>query len=87
VQSRQYQNNNGQGRILPGSDQSDHPLQPKPVLAADLFAGAGGFSKAARNVGIQVKVAIESNAHACETYRHNFVKRRRGLNRPKLGNK
>ena len=42
-------------------------------MAADLFAGAGGFSKAAAEAGIQVKVAVEIDPHACETYRRNLL--------------
>jgi DNA (cytosine-5)-methyltransferase 1 len=44
-----------------------------PVLCADLFAGAGGFSLAAQNVGMTVKVAVELNKHACATYRKNLI--------------
>jgi DNA (cytosine-5)-methyltransferase 1 len=87
VQSRQYQTVNGQGRVPSGSNHPNHPPRLKAVLAADLFAGAGGFSKAAKNVGIQVKVAVEQDAHACETYRHNFIKRRPRANRPELVDK
>ncbi len=39
----------------------------------DLFAGAGGFSLAAKNVGFKVSAAIEINNHACATYRHNLI--------------
>ncbi len=40
----------------------------------DLFAGAGGFSLAAKNVGFKVSVAVEINNHACATYRQNLIK-------------
>lgn len=40
----------------------------------DLFAGAGGFSLAARNVGLTVKLAIERDRHAASTYRENLCK-------------
>jgi DNA (cytosine-5)-methyltransferase 1 len=40
----------------------------------DLFAGAGGFSLAAMHAGLTVRVAVEKNKHACDTYRHNLVK-------------
>ncbi|HEY3277416.1 MAG TPA: DNA cytosine methyltransferase [Syntrophorhabdaceae bacterium] len=40
----------------------------------DLFAGAGGLSLAAMNIGLKVQVAIEKNRHACDTYRHNLIK-------------
>lgn len=56
--------------------------QPPTVHAVDLFAGAGGFSLAARNLGIRVVAAVENNRSACETYRRNFISRRR--NPPKL---
>lgn len=42
------------------------------VLAADLFAGAGGFSKAAINLGIEVRAAVEFDTHACSTYTANL---------------
>lgn len=42
------------------------------LKCADIFAGAGGFSLAAENMGISVRVAIENDAHAAETYRANF---------------
>lgn len=38
----------------------------------DLFAGAGGFSLAARQAGLKLKLAVESNGHAAATYRRNF---------------
>jgi len=38
----------------------------------DLFAGAGGFSLAAQNAGLRVRLAIEYDNHAAETYRRNF---------------
>ncbi|MBF0195253.1 MAG: DNA cytosine methyltransferase, partial [Magnetococcales bacterium] len=39
----------------------------------DLFAGAGGFSLAAIQAGMKVKVAIEKDRHACLTYRNNLI--------------
>ena len=39
----------------------------------DLFAGAGGFSLAARNAKIEVVVAVEMKKHACSTYRANLI--------------
>jgi DNA (cytosine-5)-methyltransferase 1 len=38
----------------------------------DLFAGAGGFSLAARKVGFRVRLAIENDKHAIATYRANL---------------
>lgn len=44
------------------------------LRCVDLFAGAGGFSLAAKNAGITVVAAIEKNAYACVTYRKNLIK-------------
>lgn len=38
----------------------------------DLFAGAGGFSLAARKAGLRVRLAIELDRHAVSTYRANL---------------
>lgn len=43
----------------------------------DLFCGAGGFSCAARKVGLQILAAVENDHHAAETYRYNFVAHKR----------
>lgn len=45
------------------------------LTAIDLFSGAGGFSLAAYNAGIEVLAAIELDQHAAETYHHNLVDR------------
>ncbi len=45
----------------------------------DLFAGAGGFSLAARRAGLAVRLAVESDRHAASTYRRNLVGRSRRL--------
>jgi DNA (cytosine-5)-methyltransferase 1 len=46
-----------------------------PVLnCVDLFAGAGGFSLAARNAALHVRLAIEFDKHAAATYRANLCK-------------
>lgn len=48
---------------------------PYPSFACiDLFAGAGGFSLAAQNAGLTVRVAVEKNRHACNTYRNNLIR-------------
>jgi DNA (cytosine-5)-methyltransferase 1 len=44
----------------------------KPI-AIDLFAGAGGFSLAARRAGMDVKLAVEIDRHACQTYKDNLI--------------
>jgi DNA (cytosine-5)-methyltransferase 1 len=54
------------------------------ITAIDLFAGAGGLSLAARNVGIHVLAAVEKFHHACDTYERNFIKWQRSPNRPRL---
>lgn len=47
----------------------------RPLNCIDLFAGAGGFSLAAKNIGIRVVAAVELNPKACETYSINLVTR------------
>lgn len=42
------------------------------LTCADIFAGAGGFSLAAQNAGISVRLAIENDPHAVATYKSNF---------------
>ena len=43
------------------------------LTAIDLFSGAGGFSLAAHNAGVDVLAAIEFDQHAAETYQKNLV--------------
>lgn len=43
-----------------------------PLNCVDLFAGAGGFSLAAQEAGLVVKLAVEHNKHAAATYRRNI---------------
>lgn len=43
----------------------------KNIIGVDLFAGAGGMSLGAQMAGIDVKLAIEIDPYAAETYRHN----------------
>jgi DNA (cytosine-5)-methyltransferase 1 len=45
------------------------------ISCVDLFAGAGGLSLAAQNVGLTVKVAVEKDKHACNSYRSNLIKK------------
>src|ERR1019366_10528541 len=42
----------------------------KPV-AIDLFAGAGGLSLGFELAGFSIGIAVERDAHAAATYRHN----------------
>jgi DNA (cytosine-5)-methyltransferase 1 len=51
------------------------------LSCVDLFAGAGGFSLAAKEAGLQLKLAIEANRHATETYRANLCT---GRNPPRI---
>jgi DNA (cytosine-5)-methyltransferase 1 len=43
----------------------------KEIIGVDLFAGAGGLSLGAVLAGIKVVLAIDSDSHAIETYKHN----------------
>lgn len=56
--------------------------QSKTLNCVDLFSGAGGFSLAAINSGFKVRLAVENNRHACNTYRLNFCDGKK--NPPKL---
>ncbi|AUH51282.1 DNA (cytosine-5-)-methyltransferase [Chromobacterium sp. ATCC 53434] len=61
-----------------GSGQDYVKLKPaslSPLQCVDLFAGAGGFSLAARRAKIRVVAAVELNKHACDTYRTNLIDR------------
>nr|EKV5653188.1 DNA cytosine methyltransferase [Citrobacter farmeri] len=46
------------------------------IKAIDLFSGAGGFSLAALELGIDVLSAIELDKDACDTYRDNLIRKR-----------
>ena len=41
------------------------------LIGIDLFAGAGGMSLGARQAGVAVELAVESDPHAAETYAAN----------------
>lgn len=43
--------------------------------AIDLFAGAGGFSLAAKQAGMHLIGALELDAHSCATYKNNLIKK------------
>ncbi len=53
---------------------SKKSVHPRVLTGVDLFAGAGGFSLAAKKVGINIVAAVELNSKACESYRYNLVK-------------
>ncbi|ECG8095983.1 DNA cytosine methyltransferase, partial [Salmonella enterica] len=46
------------------------------IKAIDLFSGAGGFSLAALDLGIEILAAIELDKDACDTYRKNLIQKR-----------
>jgi|APTNR8051073442_1049403.scaffolds.fasta_scaffold16215_2 DNA (cytosine-5)-methyltransferase 1 len=58
---------------LPAKQLSEGSAESFYLTAADLFAGAGGFSRGALDIGIDVRTAVEIDKHACATYRHNLV--------------
>ncbi|HJT50505.1 MAG TPA: DNA cytosine methyltransferase [Nitrosospira sp.] len=45
-----------------------------PLVAVDLFAGAGGFSLAAVQSGFTINFAIENDKFAIQTYKNNILK-------------
>lgn len=46
------------------------------IKAIDLFSGAGGFSLAALDLGIEILAAIELDKDACKTYSKNLIQKR-----------
>ncbi len=52
----------------------DSNLRFAPLMCVDLFAGAGGLSLAAIEIGIKVIAAVEQDIHACSTYSYNLIK-------------
>jgi DNA (cytosine-5)-methyltransferase 1 len=50
----------------------ERPLGHSVLNCADLFAGAGGFSLAARLAGLKVRLAVEADIHAAATYLGNI---------------
>ncbi len=55
------------------SESASAPASHHLLSCMDLFAGAGGFSLAAKNIGLRVVAAVELNPKACETYSTNLV--------------
>jgi len=45
----------------------------EPLLAVDLFAGAGGFSLGAIKAGFEVRAAVEHYGYAAKTYRNQIL--------------
>lgn len=50
------------------------PTTFRELTAVDLFSGAGGFTLAAQNCGLDVLAAVENYHYACATYTNNFIK-------------
>jgi len=48
-------------------------VDAKPT-AVSLFSGCGGFCEGIESSGVEVRVAVELDKFACDTYRHNFPK-------------
>lgn len=61
------------GDIDPPGGVAPTLAQDHPLLAVDLFAGAGGLSLAATQCGIRMLAAVEIDRHACATYRANLI--------------
>ncbi|WP_240994799.1 DNA cytosine methyltransferase [Pseudomonas viridiflava] len=66
--------------MLKGEEQSAAPILhdaqasvARKLVGVDLFAGAGGFSLAARRCDINIVAAVELDKHACTTYRKNII--------------
>jgi len=47
-----------------------------PLVAIDLFCGAGGLSCAFFEAGFDVIVGVESDPRAGDTYQESFINRR-----------
>ncbi|MHC5352352.1 DNA cytosine methyltransferase [Metapseudomonas furukawaii] len=45
---------------------------PSTPTAVSLFSGCGGFCEGIESAGVEIRVAVELDKFACETYRHNF---------------
>lgn len=54
------------------SKQKNNKINRRQFTCVDLFAGAGGFSLAAKNLHLNVVAAVEFDKHACSTYERNI---------------
>lgn len=54
----------------------------RKFTAIDIFCGAGGFTLAAKQLGIAVLAAIDNDKHAAQTYQRNFITQKQ--HKPKL---
>jgi DNA (cytosine-5)-methyltransferase 1 len=68
-------------RIVDADDSARRSRNQRALNCVDLFAGAGGFSLAAREAGFRLRLAIENDKHAISTYRGNLCS---GRNSPLL---
>lgn len=48
-----------------------YPIEKRPS-AVSLFSGCGGFCEGIEQSGFSMRIAVELDKFACETYRHNF---------------
>lgn len=55
-----------------GDDDGEGGDMREKLTAVSLFAGCGGFCEGVELAGFEVKVAVEWDRFACETYRANF---------------
>lgn len=46
-------------------------MDSKKIIGYDIFCGAGGMSIGAQMAGIEIRLAIDSDKHAVETYKNN----------------
>ncbi|WP_063478634.1 DNA cytosine methyltransferase [Paenibacillus glucanolyticus] len=57
--------------MLTELDELEQDIKQHTYKVGSLFAGIGGFCRAFKNEGFDVKWANELDPHACETYRNN----------------
>ena len=51
----------------------NHSYFENRISAIDIFAGAGGLSLAAVNLGINLLAAVEIDQNSCKTYKNNII--------------